>query len=57
MRMIRNKMVEARRAEDKQQAKDAILVGRQIPKTWKGDKLIQARDFEMTRPRLSLSWW
>ena len=44
MRMIRNKMVEARRADDKQQSKDAILVRRQLTKTWRGERLTHARD-------------
>jgi hypothetical protein len=42
--MIRNKMVEARRADDKQQSKDPILVRRQLPKTWRGERLNDARD-------------
>ena len=44
MKMIRNKMVEARRADDKQQSKDAILVRRQLLKTWRGERLTHARD-------------
>ena len=48
MRMIRNKMVEARRREENSQMKDAIMVRKQRPDAWNGHKLTHARDVDNT---------
>ena len=48
MRTIRNKMVEARRAEDRDIADDA-KAKRTPMKMWEGERIVYARDVDNTR--------
>ena len=45
MKIIREKMTQSRKKKENQDIKNAILIKkRNLPKTWKGEKLIYAKD-------------
>jgi hypothetical protein len=49
MRLIRNKMVDARRAADRSKAEDAVLIRKEYKKTWMGEDLTHAKDVDNER--------
>ena len=46
MRLIRNKMVDARRAAYRSRAEDAFLIRKEYKKTWMGEDITHAKDVD-----------